>query len=170
MLYFHGFSLQNEQELFQDFLVESDFNVAGFSYGAQQALEYAYHSKTRIDRLILLSPAFFQEEKKSFIRAQLRYFEAHKEAYVKQFLLNVTSPSSFDLSPYIKVGSQEELHALLSYKWEKEKFETLLKRGVKIEIFLGMEDTIIDAKKAQAFFAELSTLYAMKEVGHLLCP
>jgi len=168
MYYFHGFSLQNEEKLFQDFLVESDFCVAGFSYGAQKALEYAYHATHRIDRLILLSPAFFQEEKRSFIRAQLRYFEANKEAYVEQFLCNVASPSSFDLSPYIEVESVEALDALLSYVWEREKFEALQKRGVKIEVFLGMEDKIVNAQKSAHFFEDIATLYAMKEVGHLL--
>ncbi len=102
MNYFHGFSLQNEEELFSQYLINSDYCVAGFSYGAQQAMEYVYHSKKRIDRLILLSPAFFQMQKPSFIRTQLRYFEAGQEAYVKQFLANVTYPSSLDLSNYLK--------------------------------------------------------------------
>ena len=93
MIYFNGFSLQNEKELFAPYLVDSDYCVAGFSYGAQQAFEYVYHAKERIDRLILLSPAFFQTQKPSFIRTQLRYFEAGQEAYVKQFLANVSYPS-----------------------------------------------------------------------------
>ena len=42
-----------------------------------RAFEYVYHFTTqRIDTLILISPAFFQTEKPSFIRTQLRYFEA----------------------------------------------------------------------------------------------
>ena len=60
MLYFNGFSLQNEEEHFKAYLSDNDLTIAGFSYGAQKAFEYAYHSKERIDRLILLSPAFFQ--------------------------------------------------------------------------------------------------------------
>lgn len=85
MKYFNGFSLQNEEKLFQSYVTEDDYSVVGFSYGAQQAFEYAYHSTQRINRLILLSPAFFQTEKPSFVRTQLRYFEADRDAYVKNF-------------------------------------------------------------------------------------
>jgi len=37
-LYFNGFSLQNEEILFQEYLEKSDFVVSGFSYGAIKAL------------------------------------------------------------------------------------------------------------------------------------
>jgi len=168
MKYFNGFSLQNEEELFAQYLINSDYGVAGFSYGAQQAFEHVYNSKERIDRLILLSPAFFQTQKPSFIRTQLRYFEAGKEAYVKQFLANVTYPSSLDLSNYLKVGTKEELEALLSYTWDKKKIQELLDRGTSIEVFFGQDDKIIDAQKAFDFFAPLSTTYFMKSVGHVL--
>ena len=97
MHYFNGFSLQNEENYFKEYLNKSELCVAGFSYGAQKAFEYVYKSKERVDRLILLSPAFFQTQKPSFVRTQLRYFEAGQEAYVKQFCQNVASPSSVDL-------------------------------------------------------------------------
>ena len=168
MKYFNGFSLQNEKELFAPYIMQSDYCVAGFSYGAQQAFEYVYHAKERIDRLILLSPAFFQTEKPSFIRTQLRYFEAGQEAYVKQFLANVTYPSSLDLSSYLKVGTKEELEALLSYTWDNKKIQEVLNRGTTIEVFFGQDDKIIDAQKAFDFFAPLTTTYFMKSVGHLL--
>ena len=168
MLYFNGFSLQNEEELFKDFTIESDLCVAGFSYGAQKAFEYVYNSKERIDRLILLSPAFFQTQKPSFIRTQLRYFKAGQEAYVKQFLQNVTFPSNLDLSNYLKVGTREDLEELLTYTWEKEKIEEVLDRGITIEVFLGIEDKIIDAQVVFNFFSPLSTTYFMKDMGHIL--
>jgi len=166
--YFNGFSLQKEEEVFSEYLIQSELCVAGFSYGAQQAFEYVYESKERIDRLILLSPAFFQTQKPSFIRTQLRYFEAGQEAYVKQFLANVTYPSSLDLSNYLKVGTKEELEALLTYTWDKQKIQKVLDRGTTIEVFLGNDDKIIDAQAAFDFFAPLSTTYFMKSVGHLL--
>ena len=168
MKYFHGFSLQNEEELFSQYLLNSDYCVTGFSYGAQQALEYVYHSKKRIDRLILLSPAFFQTQKPSFIRTQLRYFEAGQKAYVEQFLSNVTSPSSVDLSAYLNVGTKEELEALLTYVWDKDKTEEIQRRGTTIEVFLGAKDEIIDAKAAFDFFAPLTTTYFVKDTGHAL--
>ncbi|GIU00062.1 hypothetical protein TSL6_05680 [Sulfurovum sp. TSL6] len=168
MKYFNGFSLQGEKELFAPYLLNSDYCVAGFSYGAQQAFEYVYQSKVRIDRLILLSPAFFQTEKPSFIRTQLRYFEAGQEAYVKQFLANAAYPSNIDLSNYLEVGTKEELEALLSYTWDQKKIQEILDRGTIIEVFLGEDDKIIDAQKAFDFFKPMTTTYFMKSVGHLL--
>lgn len=168
MKYFNGFSLQNEKELFTPYLVKSDYCVSGFSYGAQQAFEYVYHAKVRIDRLILLSPAFFQTQKPSFIRTQLRYFEAGKEAYVKQFLSNVAYPSKVELSGYLEIGSKEELEALLSYRWDNKKIQEVLNRGITIEVFLGTEDKIIDAKDAFQFFESSCTTYLLKKSGHLL--
>lgn len=166
--YFNGFSLQNEEELFSEYLIQSELCVAGFSYGAQRAFEYVHESKERIDRLILLSPAFFQTQKTSFVRTQLRYFEAGQEAYVKQFLANVTFPSMTDLSAYLKVGTKEELDALLTYTWDKQKIQEVIDRGTTIEVFLGKEDKIIDTQAAFDFFAPLTTTYFMKSAGHLL--
>ena len=168
MIYFNGFSLQKEEKVFDEYLMQSDLAVAGFSYGAQKAFEYVYHSKERIDRLILLSPAFFQTEKSSFMRTQLRYFEAGQEAYVKQFLANVTFPSNLDLSNYLKVGTREELESLLTYVWDEKKIQEVLDRGTMIEVFLGIEDKIIDAEAAFSFFSPLTTTYLMKDMGHIL--
>ena len=168
MRYFSGFSLQAEQSLFSDCLINSEYCVAGFSYGAQQALEYVLASSTRIDRLILLSPAFFQTQKTSFIRAQLRYFEAEQDAYVEQFLKNAASPSTYMLDAYLNVGTKEELEALLTYQWESAKIQEVLAKGTVIEVFLGAEDKIIDAQEAFLFFKALTTTYLIKGVGHLL--
>ena len=168
MKYFNGFSLSNEAVLFEPYLVDSDYCVAGFSYGAQQAFEYVYRCKERIDRLILLSPAFFQTQKPSFIRAQLRYFEAGQEEYVNQFLANVSYPSDLELSRYLEVGTTAELEALLSYKWDETKIQEVLKRGTTIEVFFGEEDKIIDTQQAFKFFKPLTTTYLIKQVGHLL--
>ena len=168
MFYFNGFSLQHEEELFSEYLLKNDLYVAGFSYGAQKAFEYVYHAKERIDRLVLLSPAFFQTQKPSFIRTQLRYFEAGQEAYVKQFLTNVSSPSNLDLSAYLNVGTKEELEALLSYQWDPKKIQEVLNRGTTIEVFLGKKDKIIDAISAFSFFSALTTTYFIKNRGHVL--
>jgi pimeloyl-ACP methyl ester carboxylesterase len=166
--YFNGFSLCSEVGLFGDYLIESDLCVAGFSYGAQQALEYVLHTQERVDRLILLSPAFFQTQKPSFIRAQLHYFDAGRDVYVSQFLQNVSYPSSIDLSPYLCAGEKSELEALLSYVWEEEKIRAVQKRGTVIEVFLGGRDKIIDVAEAYDFFVPLCVTYYIKEAGHLL--
>ena len=166
--YFNGFSLRGEETLFAGYLNESDFTVAGFSYGAQLALEAVYHSDQRVEKLILLSPAFFQTEKKSFVRAQLRYFEQDKKSYIQQFLSNVAYPCRVDLTPYLDEGSSAALEALLTYCWESEKINEVLDRGTKIEVYLGGRDKIIKSEEAFAFFSSLTTTYLIKDAGHLL--
>jgi pimeloyl-ACP methyl ester carboxylesterase len=168
MRYFNGFSLYGEEVFFQEWLIESDFCVAGFSYGAQQALEYALNSHQRIDRLILLSPAFFQNQKKSFIRTQLRYYKADPISYQREFLKNVAYPSEIRLDRYLKQGDYESLNQLLSYVWDAKKIKSLIDRGVTIEVFIGEEDRIVDAEASFEFFSSLSTTYKLKGVGHLL--
>lgn len=168
MIYFNGFSLQDEAQFFSEYLVRNDFTVAGFSYGAQQAFEYVYAAEQRVDRLILLSPAFFQTRKPSFIRTQLRYFQNGQEAYVRQFLANVAYPSQIDLSSCLNIGTYEELEALLTYQWDIEKIKEVMDRGTIIEVFLGGKDKIIDAQAVFEFFRDSATVYFIKNVGHLL--
>ena len=163
MKYFNGFSLQNEAKIFDAYLTKNDYTVAGFSYGAQRAFEYAYTSEGRIDRLILLSPAFFQTQKPSFIRTQLRYFEAGQEAYVNQFLANIAHPSKIDLSEYLKVGTKEELEALLTYTWNEDKLQALRDRGTSIEVFFGKDDKIIDTEAAFSFFFTLHNILSYQK-------
>ncbi len=62
MIYFSGFGMTGEQELFVDYLDDREFVVAGFSYGAIEAFEYCLSATTRINKLQLLSPAFFQKK------------------------------------------------------------------------------------------------------------
>ncbi|SFV50664.1 FIG00387961: hypothetical protein [hydrothermal vent metagenome] len=168
MKYFNGFSLKGEDELFYDYIDNNDFTVAGFSYGAQRAMEFVYNSDKRVDKLILLSPAFFQTQKKSFIRTQLRYFDNNAKEYTKQFLLNTAYPSSFDLSTYLDIGTKEELENLLNYKWDIEKLEEINNRGITVEVYLGSEDKIILSSEAFEFFSNLSIVYYIKGVGHCL--
>ena len=170
MRYFNGFSLRGEERFFREWLSASEHCVAGFSYGAQQALEYTYRTRERVDRLMLFSPAFFQTQKASFIRTQLRYFESDTQAYTAQFLKNVAYPSDTDLSSFLYEGSKSELEALLSYRWEQEKIEEIQRRGTVIEVFLGLEDRIIDPETAFAFFSRTAVCYKMKGAGHLLLP
>ena len=168
MRYFSGFCFRNEKSIFEKFLIQSDTTVAGFSYGACKAFEYAYYTTNRVDRLILLSPAFFQEHKKSFIRTQLRYFTTDKDLYIQNFINNVIYPSHIDISPYFHTGTQEQLQELLEYKWDISKLQELKQRGVSIEVFLGEKDKIVDTTKSTKFFAQVSTVYTIKDVGHIL--
>lgn len=170
MKYFNGFSLQGEEYFFNAYLIDSEYCVAGFSYGAQEALEYVYHNRKnqRIDRLILLSPAFFHSEKPSFIRTQLHYFRQNTTSYIEQFLANVLYPSKKALSSNIKKGSEEELASLLHYQWEEEKLQVIQDRGTVIEVFLGEKDKIIKSQEAFDFFKNKTITYWIKGAGHLL--
>jgi pimeloyl-ACP methyl ester carboxylesterase len=168
MKFFSGFCLQNESELFECFLKKSDFVVAGFSYGAIRALEYTLNTNKRVDRLILLSPAFFNDKKTSFKRAQLLYFQKDKQKYIKNFLKNAASGLDFDFKKYFKDGSLDELKELLYYNWDKQKIEKLINKGVVIEVFLGGEDKIINANSALEFFKDLTTTYFIKRANHIL--
>lgn len=165
--YFSGFSLHKEEHLFDTYISKSDTTVVGFSYGAQKAFDYVYQTDNRVDKLILLSPAFFQTKKKSFIRTQLRYYDSAHEAYIKQFLLNSTYPSSIDVSKYLVLGTKNELASLLQYQWCEYKIKEVLAKNITIEVFLGSEDKIIDATQANHFFS-MTTTYMIKGVGHLL--
>jgi hypothetical protein len=168
MIYFSGFSLRKEEALFKDYLIDSEFAVAGFSYGAIKAFDYVYNSSTRIDRLILLSPAFFQNHKKSFIRTQLRYFKSNRNLYIEQFLKNVAYPSNINLSEYLDIGTYNELKYLLFYVWDCDKFTEIINRGVTIEIFIGEDDIILNSKESFKFFSKVTTTYLLKKRGHLL--
>ncbi len=166
--FFSGFCLENEKELFKEYLLENDFTVAGFSYGAIKAFEEVYATNKRVDKIQLFSPAFFQTKDKKFKRMQLMFFKKDSSAYCENFLKNVTHPTNKDISKYFKAGTYEELEELLYYEWDKHKLESLIKRGVKIEVFLGSDDKIIDAQKACDFFKDIATVYFIKEKGHIL--
>ncbi len=167
MHYFSGFSLKNEEELFDDILIDTEFNMAGFSYGAIKAFEYTLSIPKRVDTLQLISPAFFQTKDKKFIRLQLLHFKKNQDKYIKNFLQNCAYPSKIDLSKYLEIGTYEELEELFTYKWDKDKLEDLSKR-VKIYIYLGSEDKIIDTKEVYEFFKPYATIYYFNKKGHIL--
>ena len=166
--FYSGFCFKNECEIFKDYLEIGDFIISGFSYGAIKAFNQALESKARVDKLQLFSPAYFQTKDEKFKRTQVMYFKKDANAYCQTFLSNVLSPLDLDISKYFKLGSIEELQELLYYEWSEEKLQKLIEKGVKIEVYLGGNDKIIDASKAQEFFKEFATVYYIKEKGHLL--
>jgi hypothetical protein len=166
--YFSGFCFFWESELFKDYIIQNDFTVSGFSYGAVKAFEEVLNSNNRIDKLQLFSPAFFQTQNEKFKRTQLMYFKKDANAYCQTFLSNVLYPLNIDISKYFKQGSIEELQELLYYEWSEEKLQKVLDNGTKIEVFLGSADKIIDATKAKDFFQKFATVYFIKDKGHLL--
>lgn len=166
-MYFSGFCLDNESELFNDYLQKGDFIVSGFSYGAIKALEYTLKSNKRIDKLQLFSPAFFNDKDKKYIRLQLMFFKKDPIVYCDNFLKNC----GFDdrqKKQYFKMGCFEELQELLEYKWEDDILNQLTKKGIKIEVYLGSKDKIINSQEALEFFKKQCEVYFIKEVGHIL--
>ncbi len=172
MRFFSGFSLQNESILFDEFLKEyrgNPYVVAGFSYGAIKALEYVYKSQERVDRLLFLSPSYFLNRSKGFKKAQKLYFKKDPSRYLSGFLKNAAYPAEdSEFSSFLKMGTLKELEELLEYEWPEEKLQSVTNRGVKIEIYLGAKDKIIDAMEAHDFFKNFGQSYLFKTYGHML--
>jgi len=171
MIFFSGFSLKNEEELFYDYLnnvKENPYVVAGFSYGAIKALEYATNSNNRIDKLILISPAWFCNKSKAFIKTQLLYYKKDADTYTQTFLKNIAYPADIDLSKYIAPSTLSDLEKLLTYSWSSELFKICKNKKLIIETYLGGKDKIIDAYEAHEFFRQYSESFFFKDVGHIL--
>ncbi|BBG65676.1 hypothetical protein NNO_0973 [Hydrogenimonas sp.] len=172
MRYFSGFCLEGESALFDEIIGDSKDNpyvVAGFSFGAIGALEYALSTERRIDRLILLSPSYFVGSQKSFIKAQLFYFKKDSDSYIRKFLENAAYPCGKTLlHPYLKPGSQQELEELLTYEWPAQKLERVSEKGTRIEVYLGAQDRVVDAHRAHTFFKSFGESYLFKDYGHIL--
>ena len=168
MKFFSGFCLANEQELFTPYLNQSDFTVAGFSYGAIKAFEYTFTCKERIDTLQLFSPAFFGDKDAKFKKLQTLSFSKNSDSYTQNFMQSCMYPSTFDLQPFFQKGTLEELSELLNYTWDEERLRALKERGVNIEVYVGECDTIINAISIKDFFVPFASVYYLKRVGHIL--
>lgn len=168
MRYFNGFCLSGEEALFEPYLIKSDFTVAGFSYGAILAFEYALTCKERIDTLQLFSPAFFQNKEAKFKKLQTLFFAKDPDAYCQTFLNNIALPSHICMKPFFKQDTAKALEHLLYYRWHEEKLSSLHERGVRIEVYLGADDAIIDALTCKDFFTPFAEVYYIKRVGHIL--
>ena len=167
MKFFSGFCLGGEEILFEEYMNHSHFSVAGFSYGAIKALKYALEHKGRIDKLFLLSPAFYSHTTTEFKQQQLEKFKANPIAYQDKFL-SIGNLYGLNISPYKKLGELEELEELLSFKWRIEDFDLLLERNIRIEVFLGGKDRVVDVEQAKQFFSQMGTLFFIKDGDHFL--
>ena len=167
MTFYSGFSLLNDQRFFESYLHHSHYTVAGFSYGAIKAALHAASSTSRIDTLQLFSPAFFQRAKSSFKRLQLSSFTADPENYRERFIHGCFAPC--EVEPLdLKMGTIEELEELLNFTWDDFLLEKILGKGIRIEVYLGMKDHIVDAAAARAFFLSYATVTSMPLANHFL--
>jgi hypothetical protein len=168
MKFFNGFCFKSEDELFASYIGSGSFVVSGFSYGAKKAIDYVDSCKTRVDKLVLLSPIFFLDRDESFKEAQLTAYENSREIYRKIFYKNVLYPLEIDISKYKTDGTIDELKELLYYEYDKKILENIKDRGTKIEVYIGAKDKIINADIATTFFKEFATVHMLNSYGHLL--
>ena len=170
MKFFSGFSLRGEFYLFEEFIDKSDYNVCGFSYGAIKALRYVLDELkkgNRVDRLQLLSPAFFQIKDKKFKKLQLISYRKNKDIYLNQFLNACFPPYERKIIENIET-SAGELEELLTYEWNEAELEFLQDKGVIIEVYLGGRDAIVEAASSKDFFINYATVTYIKEANHFL--
>jgi len=168
MKYFSGFALKNDIYLCKEFLLNSDFTVAGLSFGAIKAIEYTLSTDKRVDTLQLFSPAFFQNRNDKFKRTQIIYFLKNRESYIKNFIKNSFFPSNPDSILEIFDDSVESLQQLLEYRYSDNIFTKLEQKGVKIEIYLGSDDKIIDSHAAKEYFTGKAEIFFLQNRGHFL--
>ncbi|MCW8895073.1 MAG: pimelyl-ACP methyl ester esterase BioV [Sulfurimonas sp.] len=170
MLFKSGFSLKDEESLFEEYINSSEYSVCGFSYGAIKAFKYVKeqlnHGK-RIDTLQLFSPAFFQNKSKKFKKLQIIAYTKDKDKYLINFI-------DLCFYPHSKKDTQHyetdvcELEELLNYEWNLQELKSLSNRGVKIEVYLGGNDKIIDVESAREFFLHVATVTYIKNANHFL--
>ena len=172
MKFFSGFCIDIDKNFFKDYIEDGEFTVVGFSYGAQKAVDYVLKTQKRIDKLQLLSPAFFDYPQK-IIDLNINAFKKDKNSYIKNFLtkagINKWKVDNENLeidNKYIKISNcnEKDLESLFTFDWEKIK----LLQNIKIEVFLGEFDKIIALKKAYQFFKNYADVYFIKKANHFL--
>ena len=166
-LYFSGFSLDNESDLFKDYIIKNDFTVSGFSYGAIKAVKYILNNNIRVDKLQLFSPSFFNDKDIKYKRMQLIYFKKDIQSYCDNFLKNCGFTEDI-AKKYFTTGKMEELEELLYYNWDEKELQKIIQNGTKIEVYLGKNDKIINSNKALEFFKKFAEVYYLKNKDHIL--
>ena len=170
MKFYSGFSLKNEEFLFEPFLKKGAYTVSGFSYGTIKALKYTQEQLqkgNRVDTLQLLSPVFFQTQGGKFHRVQMMYYTKDRKKYMHNFINTCFMPYEKKELEFQK-EKKEELEELLTYQWSVPDLLELKSKGVKIEVYLGGKDVIIDVEEARKVFLDVATVTYIKEANHFL--
>jgi len=170
MKFYSGFSLKNENYLFADYLSDTQYSVCGFSYGAIKAFEDVKEQLSkgkRVDILVLLSPIFFQTKPLKFKKLQLMAYRKDKDSYLKQFIETCFFPHEKKIVEHHD-STLKELDELLNYQWLIDDLKALEDQGVKIEVYLGGEDKIIDVVGAKELFLQVATVTYIKNGNHFL--
>lgn len=170
MKFYSGFSLKNEQSYLYEYINSSEYSVSGFSYGCIKALKYTQEQLKggkRVDMLQLFSPAFFQNKDEKFKRLQLMSYKKSEQNYLKNFIGLCFAPYSEKKVEHTDTTA-DTLYELLNYKWDIKELIELKNMGVAIEVYLGGEDKIIDAKDAKEFFLQVATVTYINSANHFL--
>lgn len=170
MKFYSGFSLQNEELFFAHLIQKSEYHVYGFSYGAIKAFEEVKNyleTGKRVDKVIFFSPAFFQTKSEAFKKLQIRSFKKDQKSYLEHFLQSCFTPYE-RVEIQTKEDSVEDLEKLLYFEWSREDISWIQQQGVRVEVYLGGEDQIIDVKGAYNFFKEIANVTLFKEANHFL--
>jgi hypothetical protein len=170
MRFYSGFSLKNESYLFDRYMKKSDYTICGFSYGAIKALKYLKDELAcgnRVDTLQLFSPVFFQTKDEKFKRLQIMAYKKDKDGYLRNFLSSCFEPYEPKIVENVET-TVKQLEELLNYEWDKDELEELVNQGVKIEVYLGGKDKIIDEDGARSFFRQVATVTYIKAANHFL--
>lgn len=167
MVYYSGFSLKDDISFFKQYIKESEYTVAGFSYGAIKAFEYTLSCAERVDTLQLFSPAFFQTKSEKFKRMQLMAYKKDKAKYLSHFIKGCFEPHELKKTIHVETKASE-LEELLHYEWDPEKLKEIALCGVTIEVYLGSEDKIIDVQGAKEFFLPYATTHVINGANHFL--
>jgi hypothetical protein len=161
--FFSGFCLHGEKELFENFLEETPFTWAGFSFGAQQLWEKLRHwSGGRIQKIILLSPAYFGSKPEKWVQLNLAGFQRNREKYIRNFLQKGGLPDWKYLDP---TCTYSQLEKGLNFQWEP--IPPILKK-VECHIYLGEADKIVDLEGAYSFFKKVGIVHLLKHHTHFL--
>jgi pimeloyl-ACP methyl ester carboxylesterase len=167
MPFYSGFCLRNESGFFAPWLKEGAYGVAGFSYGAIKAVRHALESGTRIDTLQLFSPAYFCDKSEGFKRLQLKGYRRDGAAYRSRFIESCFAPYGVQDVDVADDG-EAALEELLTYDWPESALRTLRDRGMRIEVYLGERDAVIDADAAREYFRSYATVFYIKNANHFL--
>jgi hypothetical protein len=170
MKFFSGFSLMNESYLFENYMDNSEYTICGFSYGAIKAFEdvkNALVDSKRVDMLQLFSPAFFQDKTAKFKRLQLMSYVKNEDLYIRAFMDSCFAPYEKKIVQN-RQTTKQELEELLNYEWDLDELKKLVEKGVKIEVYLGEDDKIVNSQKTKEFFMQVATVTYIKKANHFL--
>ncbi|KIM10888.1 MAG: hypothetical protein KU37_09205 [Sulfuricurvum sp. PC08-66] len=171
MRFYSGFALVGDAKLFEAWLDRGEYTIAGFSYGAKAAFEAvieALNAKVRIDRLQLFSPLFFEQKKERYRILQYEAYTQNSASYIKHFLDNCYAPAINDLRIETGAHTLAMLEELLTYRWSSTQLERVVAAGVHIDVYVGAQDKIVDAKAIESFFCPFATVHTFAHAGHFL--